>query len=228
MTDYINQKKIKIDERKAIYTPWTIEALQRKPISLVNHFHTPKFWRQKYQVFSYCSDNSNREIYIWETLDQNGVWSNDQNFILHVFSREFCHRFKKDHQLLTQQVISLSKDIYDMDNLFLAKEASEEEVPQVVFQINPLKTPGQDSMHVTFAKSVGLVLVRIFFVWLMRFFSSGHIFKDLNKTYISSIPKNKKEKRNPERVSDVRPISSTMSCTSLYLTSRLQITCSPS
>lgn len=53
---------------------------------------------------------------------------------------------------LAYQGIPLSKDITTLDNEWLTREAPEEAIQQVVNQINPLKVPEPESMHVILPK----------------------------------------------------------------------------
>lgn len=48
-------------------------------------------------------------------MDENVIWSNDQNFILQVFTQESHKWFKKDPNNNVRLAVSLSKDISKKD-----------------------------------------------------------------------------------------------------------------
>lgn len=61
-------------------------------------------------------------------MDERGIWFGDQNVILHIFSDEFCRRFKNDHNIDRSQAISLSYDITTLDNERRTCMAANEEI----------------------------------------------------------------------------------------------------
>lgn len=61
-------------------------------------------------------------------MDEYGIWLEDHNFILQVFSQEFQKHFKKDRNNYVQMAVPFSRDISDEDNSCLTREAMMEEV----------------------------------------------------------------------------------------------------
>lgn len=63
--------------------------------------HAKKYWftfDDKYtKCFQLTAIICKRKNYIWKILNENDLWSDDQNAILQVFARELNRRFKKDH-----------------------------------------------------------------------------------------------------------------------------------
>lgn len=57
-------------------------------------------------------------------LDQDGIWSDDQDHILQVFAREFHKRFHKDPKTSSRIAIPFSTDISEDDNLRLTREST--------------------------------------------------------------------------------------------------------
>lgn len=93
--------------------------------------------------------------FIWNIMDERGIWSDDQNVILQVFSNEFNRRFKKDSVIALHQAVPLSTDLSCLDEKWLTRDATEEKILQAVTKISPLKTSGPDGLHDFFIKSVG-------------------------------------------------------------------------
>lgn len=52
-----------------------------------------------------------RHNYIHKILDNNGIWTDDQNCIVQVFTREFQKRFCKDPNNKISVAVPLSRDI---------------------------------------------------------------------------------------------------------------------
>lgn len=77
--------------------------------------------------------------FIWKVMDEDGLWSEDQNTILQILSIGFCRRFKKDPNVVPSHAMYLSRDITSLDNQELTHRAIEKEVALVVHQISPLK-----------------------------------------------------------------------------------------
>lgn len=106
-----------------------------------------------------------------------------------AFFREFCRYFKKDHHLLTQEVVPLSKDLAYEDKNWLIRPALEEEVRQAVFQLTPLKEPGPDDMYPIFFDKCWSILGKNITHMVQKILSSAFLLKSLNRAYISLITK---------------------------------------
>lgn len=90
--------------------------------------------------------------------------------------------------MLLHQIISLSRYVTDADSAWLPKDFIEERVRQTIFQLSPLKAPGTNVMDVIFFQNYWPIIGKnILFV--QNVVNKAFILKDLNRTYISLIPK---------------------------------------
>ena len=88
-------------------------------------------------------------------------------------------------------------------------EVSCEEVKNVLFSIDPSKAPSPDGFNGFFFKRVWHIIGEEIVTTVQRFFTSGHMIKEINTTTISLIPK----VQNPSSLTDFRPISC---CNTIY------------
>lgn len=102
-----------------------------------------------------------------------------------------------------QQAIPLSKDITATNNERLTREVTINEVWQAVKQTGPLKAPGADDMHAILYYKCWNVIGQTIYNMIRAFLHHGQVFKELNNTYITLIPK----KENLFKVNDFRPIN---------------------
>lgn len=61
-------------------------------------------------------------------MDGNGIYYEDQNGILQVFSNDFCRKLKKEPSISILQTIPLSRDISTLDNEWLTRSVTKDEV----------------------------------------------------------------------------------------------------
>lgn len=131
-------------------------------------------------------------------MDENRIWSDDQNYILQAFSQEFQKRFSMDISTNVHGAIFLSKDIPDEDNRRLTREPLVDELWFTVKQIRLLKASGLDDMHAIFYQKCWHVIAKSIFHMVNAYLHHGYLLKELNETYISLIPK----KENPIKLND--------------------------
>lgn len=67
-----------------------------------------------------------------------------------------------------------------------------DEVRLAVKQIDPLKVPGPDGMHAIFYQKIWNIMGKSIYHMIKVFLQHGYIFKELNGTYITLIPKKRK------------------------------------
>lgn len=84
------------------------------------------------------------------------------------------------------QAIPSSKDIYISDNGWLTREATEDEIREVVNQMSPLNAPGSDSMHEIFYWKRGHIISKNICTVILAFSKHGYILRDLNNCNINS------------------------------------------
>ena len=95
------------------------------------------------------------------------------------------------------------------DNKFLNQPISFEEVKQVVFKLNPEKSPGPDGFQAFFYQKCWDILGKDLWEALEASRKGGSLLSEINHSFITLIPKNSK----PEKPSDFRPIAL---CNTIY------------
>lgn len=98
---------------------------------------------------------------------------------------EFHRRFRKDHEVSAHQTNPLFKDITDEDNVWLNRDAADEEICQTVQQISPLKAPGLDDMHAIFDHKLRHIIGKNTCLMILKY---GHLLKEINETHLTLIP----------------------------------------
>lgn len=94
----------------------------------IGHKKQSSWGDKKYQILPTCCNHSQQEKAYIENSSWKWSMVGWQAVILQVYFKEFCRRFIKDHQLLTQEAVPLSKDISEVDNDWLIRPALEEDV----------------------------------------------------------------------------------------------------
>ncbi|OMO55184.1 reverse transcriptase [Corchorus capsularis] len=118
---------------------------------------------------------------ILRVKDSNGVWLEDEAFVINKFSQHFRNLFSSDTEYDWRKVISHMPQVITEDiNKELTQPILEEEVKWATFEMGAHKAPCPDG-----------------------FFHGGFMLRELNRTNIVLIPK----VASPEEVSDYRPIS---------------------
>lgn len=90
-----------------------------------------------------------------------------------------------------------------MDNIKLLRKPTELEIKLIVFYMHPNKFPGLDGFPTSFYKKKWNFLMEDVTKVVIQFFESKYLFKELNATFITLIPK----KEAPESPADYKPIS---------------------
>lgn len=84
--------------------------------------------------------------------------------------------------------VFVSKDISEKTT-HCKMGATEEDIRLIVIQLNPLKAPGPVGMYTIFYQKCGHIIGKNF-IWMVRsFLEYGHIFSEMNKTYLTLICK---------------------------------------
>ena len=78
-----------------------------------------------------------------------------------------------------------------------------EEILTTISHINNLKVPRPDSLQTSFYKKYWKIVGKSVCKMIKALFFNGHMLKDINKTFITLIPKS----NNPESTNHFRPIS---------------------
>lgn len=118
-----------------------------------------------------------------KTKDGYGNWFQNKIDILQIITSEFCRKFRRDSKINPQEVVPLFKDITDVDNGLLNREATDEETLQTA--VSPTKIPRPDGMHLIFYKKCWHKIGKSVCRMVRAFLINGHLLKELKKTYIT-------------------------------------------
>lgn len=105
--------------------------------------------------------------------------------------------------------LHLTPKLTDSHLLLLNKPFSDEEIRKAAFSMKPNKSLGPKGIPPVFIPKNWHLLGKDICEAVHSFFSNGHMLSEMNKTYITLIPK----KDKPENVTQFRPISL---CNSTY------------
>lgn len=95
------------------------------------------------------------------------------------------------------------KKLDEADNLFLVAPFTEDEIKQAVWDCESSRSPGPDGFSFEFIKKCWCLLKKDFLKLMEEFHSHGKIFKGLNPSFITLIPK----KEGAQSLQEFRPIS---------------------
>jgi len=104
----------------------------------------------------------------------------------------------------------------------LEREVSYAEVKNTLFSLHSNKSPGPDGFNAFFFKRAWHIVGDDVVAAVQSFFSSGHLLKEVNNTYIALVPK----VPNPSSLNDYRPISCCnllYKCISKILANRIKV-----
>lgn len=87
------------------------------------------------------------------------------------------------------KAISLSRDIIEAENELFLKEVTNGEILKTVKQVNSLKASGSNAIQSIYEKNLGIIGKSICSM-VGSSFNSSHVLKELNRTYITFVPKN--------------------------------------
>jgi hypothetical protein len=116
----------------------------------------------------------------------------------------FEELFRSTQPANPNDTLSAVESVVTMDaNQNLLRPFMAEEVRAALFQMHPSKAPGPNGMSSFFYQKYWHIVGNFVSHAVLSILNSGKILRKINLTHISLIPK----KKNPERMSDFRPIS---------------------
>ena len=156
------------------------------------------------RYFQTLALNRRRKNKIWKIRDGEGFWYDDQNEISKVFINDFTKRFTSKNPSINLELFnSFNPCISYEENRELIKTITDDEIQTTLSHINTLKALGpnglQSSFYQKYWKIVGKPACKIVKV----FFYNGHVIKEINKAFITLIPKSD----NPKSTNHFIPIS---------------------
>jgi len=86
----------------------------------------------------------------------------------------------------------------------LEQPVSRQEIDLAISSCDPSKAPGYDGFNLKCIKKMWPIIGEDFYSYIQRFFVKGKLHKGFNTTWVTLIPKKKKDKME---ISDFRPIS---------------------
>ena len=175
-----------------------------------------KMWQQRSQVLWLENGDKNTNFFSWDATqrkrqnfikglrDEEGVWQNDE----HIFSGLLVGFYEKlfassNPQNMKRILNGVQEVVTNSMRTKLAQAYTMGKVEKAIKDMAPLKAPGPDGMlplfyHIYWS-DIGMDITQA----VLSCLNSGSLLKSKNHTFITLIPKVK----NPERVSEFRPIS---------------------
>ncbi|KAL0011886.1 hypothetical protein SO802_006994 [Lithocarpus litseifolius] len=147
-------------------------------------------------------------IHKWNTIhrirDAEDTWQEDEEMIGRTFVEYFEQLFTSSQPNVSTELIdAIHFKVTDRMNSRLLQEFQASEVEQALKQMHPMKAPGPDGMPPLFYQHFWPTVNSIVVQTVLDFLNHGAAPPKFHETYIVLIPKIK----NPERVTDYRPIS---------------------
>jgi hypothetical protein len=179
-------------------------------------------WKQKSRVQWLTSPNLNTKFFHVSTIirrrknaidflkNDNNEWLSDRNEIGDCFVQFFQNLFSSSNPQFPDDLDNLiSPVISDEDNILLSAIPSADEIKQTLFSLGSDKSPGPDGMSALFYKHYWEIISHDLIEAITSFFTRGHILTEINRTFITLIPKSDKA----AKVNQFRPISL---CNTIY------------
>jgi hypothetical protein len=173
-------------------------------------------WRQRSRMTWLAAGDSNTKFFhsqahqrrrnncIAGLLNDENEWCSDEAKVEDIAVSYFENIFHSSNPADLEDALStVNSTVTPEANHRLLQSFTADEVRVALFQMHPSKVPGPDGMSSFFFQKywhiVGLTVSNA----VLSVLNSGKILRKINLTHISLIPK----KKNPERISDYRPIS---------------------
>ncbi|KAL8112036.1 hypothetical protein AgCh_019659 [Apium graveolens] len=137
------------------------------------------------------------------TEDENGEWKDTEDEVQGIISRYFDDIFstRTTGESMSDR-IKFARISEEQGNE-LVLPVTEEEVKEAVFAMHPNKSPGIDGFNPTFFQTYWNIVGADVISFCQRFFITGDLPEDVNRTLVCLIPKVKQ----PKRMAELRPIS---------------------
>ena len=133
-----------------------------------------------------------------------GVWKESTLGVAEFTVSYFEKLYTTSHPSRIQEVINTMEPKVSVEmNQNLIKQFTKEEVEAALKQMHPTKSPGPNSMSAIFYQKFWDIVGNDVVNTVLNVLNSDMSMVDINKTYITLVPKNS----NPSRMTDFGPIS---------------------
>ena len=141
---------------------------------------------------------------IFRLCDERGGWHESNEEMAELMTEYYTNLFTTSQPPnLDETVGDIPKVVTVAMNNILIQDFKAEEVEQAIKQMSPSKAPGPDGMPPIFYQKYWNVLGSDVISTVLSCLNFGCLLKSINHTFLTLIPKVK----NPEKVTDFRPIS---------------------
>ena len=156
------------------------------------------------KYFHGSATHRKRKNFIKGLMDDRGVWHKEEEAVSALLIGYYENLFTSSNLHNLDSVLDGVQAVVTEDmNAKLIKLYTAEEVTAAIKEMAPLKAPGPDGMPPLFFQTYWLDIGTDITEAVLSSLNSGSLLKSINHTFISLIPKVK----NPERVTEFRPIS---------------------
>uniref|UniRef100_A0A2N9IBI9 Reverse transcriptase domain-containing protein n=1 Tax=Fagus sylvatica TaxID=28930 RepID=A0A2N9IBI9_FAGSY len=137
-------------------------------------------------------------------LDSNGVWCEEETRVGALVVQYFEDIFSASTVSEVENTVRCIPSVVTAAmNRQLLSQFTALEIQQATFQMHPSKAPGPDGMSSFFFQKYWHIVGQDVVTAILSVVNSGHMLQKLNHSHLVLIPK----KKNPQLVSDYRPIS---------------------
>lgn len=150
-----------------------------------------------------------RKNQIFAIKNQNNSWEYDQENIGKYFLRNFEELYTSTQTQFPEDLEGLFQPmVTEEESLNIISIPTEKEIIDAIRSMHSLKAPGPDGMSPIFYQHYWDIIKPEFIQAVQNFFSSGHLLRQWNSTFITLIPKSK----GACTFNEFRPISLTNVC----------------
>ena len=150
------------------------------------------------------ASNRHQRNKILRIKDSEDNWQEDEEMIGRTFVEYFENLFTTSQPEVSAELLdAIQTKVTDKMNTRLLQEFQASEVEKALKQMHPMKAPGPDGMSPLFYQHFWPTVNSIVTRTMLDFLNHGAAPTNFHETHIVLIPKTK----NPERVTDYRPIS---------------------
>ncbi|XP_062099843.1 uncharacterized protein LOC133805695 [Humulus lupulus] len=158
---------------------------------------------QNTMFFHASASARHRKNHISRLRNASGEWVEWNSGLADTISNYFTGLFTARHMDWSAITNCIQPSNTDQQNMELLKPVEEEELKAALFQIHPDKSPGPDGMTSAFYQKFWRIVGCDVVSFVRNFFNMVTLPDGINDTNVVLIPK----KKNPEQLSDLRPIS---------------------
>ncbi|XP_060972000.1 uncharacterized protein LOC115703869 [Cannabis sativa] len=166
-----------------------------------------QFWLregdQNSSYFHKAASRRKKNNQITQLRDNNGNWVSWDSGLTTVVADYFNELFTASGSVCTEVVDCVPSSVPNFVNMELCQPIEDEEVRKAVFQMHPDKSPGPDGMTPAFFQKCWPIVGNEVVKNVLCFFEEGILADSCGDANVVLIPKT----RNPERMSDLRPIA---------------------